>query len=104
NAIPLLGAVGELQFDVVRQRLELEYRTPTRSEAAPWTLTRWLPEETTEEDLHPLRLGPGVALARDDAERLAMLFESDWSLRYFCERQPEITLLETPGGLSHAVQ
>lgn len=103
NAIPLLGAVGQLQFDVVRHRLEEEYRTPTRMEPAPWVLTRWVPADVTEETLRALRLGPGVSLARDDEENLAILFESEWSLRYFRERESQIPLLETPNGLSRAI-
>lgn len=93
--VPLLGAIGELQFDVVRSRMELEYRTPTRIEPAPWTVARWLHTDVTEAQLRALRMGPGVVPARDENEHLIMLFESEWSLRYFQERNPEVAILDT---------
>ncbi len=95
SAVPLIGAVGALQFDVVRYRMEEEYRAPTRTEETPWTLCRWLHPEVTEADLRALRLGPGVLAARDGDEHLVLLFESDWNFRYFKERNPEISILET---------
>ena len=40
--VPLLGAVGTLQFDVLQYRLETEYGAPTRLESASWNLARWV--------------------------------------------------------------
>ena len=39
--VPLLAAVGPLQFEVVQYRLESEYGAASRLEAAPWTVVRW---------------------------------------------------------------
>ncbi|MGH2541208.1 MAG: peptide chain release factor 3, partial [Ardenticatenaceae bacterium] len=39
---PVLAAVGELQFDVVRYRLQSEYNTETRMERLPYTVARWV--------------------------------------------------------------
>ncbi len=36
--VPLLAAVGPLQFEVVQYRLESEYGAPSRLEAAPWEM------------------------------------------------------------------
>ncbi|MFO8028131.1 MAG: peptide chain release factor 3 [Opitutales bacterium] len=95
SQIPLLGAVGQLQFDVVRYRLEAEYGADSRMESAPWTVTRWV--EGAEAD-HPVLSGylAGAALARDDLERLCLLFESQWNLDYFTREHPEIQLRKTP--------
>ncbi len=38
----LLGAVGELQFDVVAHRLRVEYNVEARIAPAPYTMARWL--------------------------------------------------------------
>src|SRR5690606_25455273 len=38
----LLGAVGALQFEVVKYRLEDEYSVPATYESVPWTGVRWL--------------------------------------------------------------
>ena len=40
--VPLLGAVGPLQFEVLQYRLEGEYAAETRLEPANWSLARWL--------------------------------------------------------------
>src|ERR1700692_3118489 len=47
--VPLLAAVGPLQFEVVQFRLESEYGAVSRLEAAPWKVVRWLPTDVTEE-------------------------------------------------------
>jgi len=53
--IPLLGAVGPLQFDVLKYRLESEYSAEVRLEFAPWTIVRWLKEKNPEEAPKPVR-------------------------------------------------
>jgi len=39
--VPLLGAVGPLQFEVVQYRMQTEYGAESRLETAPWKLLRW---------------------------------------------------------------
>jgi peptide chain release factor 3 len=53
--IPLLGAVGPLQFDVLKYRLESEYSAEVRLEFAPWTIVRWLKEKNPEDAPKPVR-------------------------------------------------
>ena len=53
--IPLLGAVGPLQFDVLKYRLESEYSAEVRLEFAPWTIVRWLREKNPEDAPKPVR-------------------------------------------------
>lgn len=95
SQIPLLGAVGQLQFDVVSYRLESEYGAGSRMESAPWTITRWL--HGAEAD-HPAFSGylSGATLAQDESERLCILFETQWNLDYFSREHPEIRLCTTP--------
>src|SRR5512139_631205 len=40
--VPLLGAVGPLQFEVVQYRLQSEYGAESRLEPAPWKVLRWV--------------------------------------------------------------
>ncbi len=53
--VPLLGAVGPLQFDVLKYRLESEYGAECRVEMASWRVIRWMtpPEgdKTTRPDM-----------------------------------------------------
>lgn len=91
--VPLLGAVGPLQFEVVRYRLESEYSAASRIETAPWTFARWLDPAADEKNLH---LPHGVRLALDDRKRWTLLFPEDWSLKFFCDRNPGVRVSELP--------
>ncbi len=92
--VPLLAAVGPLQFEVVQYRLQSEYGAESRLESAAWTLARWLPPGTPTEKLESLNLPSGARLAYDNAERPLILFPNDWSARYFGETNPSIPLTE----------
>ncbi len=61
--VPLLGAVGPLQFDVVQFRLKDEYRVDSTLESAPWTVLRWIHEGKVD----PARLVTGAQYAVDGA-------------------------------------
>ena len=43
HKVPLLAAVGPLQFEVVQYRLQSEYGAESRLETASWDRVRWLP-------------------------------------------------------------
>ena len=92
--VPLLAAVGPLQFEVVQYRLQSEYGAESRLEPATWSIARWL--ENSDADLAGLALPTGVAVAEDTDSAPVFLFPTDWSLRYFQERHPELPLLDTP--------
>ena len=92
--IPLLAAVGPLQFEVVQYRLQSEYGAVTRLAPAPWTVIRWLPPEFPAEELERLALPAGARLAFDADENPCVLFTSEWSADYFGEINPH-TPLET---------
>lgn len=44
---PILGAVGQLQFDVVQFRLQAEYGVRTLLEPLPYTMVRWIEADAT---------------------------------------------------------
>ena len=88
----LLGAVGQLQFDVVLYRLQTEYNAEPRLESAPYTTARWFDAEVTYESLAAEYLGTGVKLARDMRGKPVLLFPSQWSLDYFIKEHPTLTL------------
>jgi peptide chain release factor 3 len=88
----LLGAVGQLQFDVLAYRLENEYRAEPILEPAPFTNVRWLAAGITLEHAKGLHLGTGVRLARDIRDQIVVLFPSEWSVGYFMREHPELEL------------
>jgi hypothetical protein len=59
----------------------------------PWNFMRWLDPSTTESDLDALTLPGGCNFAQDREGRWVVLFSSEWSERYFVERNPKTTLI-----------
>ncbi|MBA3272574.1 MAG: peptide chain release factor 3 [Chthoniobacterales bacterium] len=104
--VPLLGAVGTLQFDVLQYRLETEYGAPTRLESAPWNLARWIREKQAASDTTPRAVGEqprpklllptGTALAKDSRGAWLVLLPNDWTVRYFEEKNPTFEVLAIP--------
>jgi len=92
--VPLLAAVGPLQFEVVQYRLESEYGAPSRLEAAPWELLKWLPHGTTADQLDALKLPTGCRIAEDSALQPVILFPTPWTLDYFHKQNPQLPLFD----------
>ncbi|ADU98468.1 peptide chain release factor 3 [Alicycliphilus denitrificans] len=85
----LLGAVGQLQFEVVQHRLKTEYDCDVRLEGCQYTGARWITADTPVElrefeNAYPLRM------ARDAADTLAYLCTSPYDVRLAQERFPKI--------------
>ena len=91
----LLGAVGPLQFEVLKHRLLAEYGAETIFEPSPWSLVRWVGERSRagfDEDLLP----SGSRLGEDVDGRLVVFFAKEWDCRYFLERHPSVELEKLP--------
>ncbi len=95
SRVPLLGAVGPLQFDVVKYRLESEYKVESRLEPGQWTLTRWVHPEDVEAPVFSGHVS-GATMAKDEENQLCMLFGAEWNLTYFNQKNPDIRLGLTP--------
>ncbi len=95
----LLGAVGPLQFEVLKHRIEAEYGAQTLFEPSPWALVRWIGEaslgEVTEE-----ALPTGSRLGEDADGRPVVFFVKEWDCKYFLERHPRAALSKLPPGAS----
>jgi peptide chain release factor 3 len=94
--IPLLGAVGPLQFEVVQYRLENEYGAPSKLEFTNYKVLRWVSPGIPADVINNLLLPAGAAWAYDSEERLVLLLTSEWSLNYFIEKNPKINLQDIP--------
>jgi peptide chain release factor 3 len=94
--VPLLAAVGPLQFEVVQYRLESEYGAASRLEPAPWTVVRWLAANTKEEELARLQLPTGSRIAFDSDQIPVILFPTEWAMNYFVQTNPEVALSSLP--------
>lgn len=85
---PILAAVGELQFDVVRFRLESEYDTQTDIQWLPFKLARWV--DCGPEQLRALRLPYAARSVQDQIGHHAVLFHSLWDADYAARENPEV--------------
>ena len=94
--MPLLAAVGPLQFEVVQFRLESEYGATSRLEPAPWAVVRWLPLGLKEEELDQLSLPTGSRIAYDMGRHPVVLFPTEWAGNYFAETNPKTPLSRLP--------
>jgi peptide chain release factor 3 len=96
SKVPLLAAVGPLQFEVVQYRLESEYGAVSRLESAPWTVVRWLPAGLTDDEIEGLTLPTGSQVATDMGGYPVVLFSNDWSANYFSQTNPKVLLTNLP--------
>ncbi|MEO7099308.1 MAG: peptide chain release factor 3 [Luteolibacter sp.] len=98
SQVPLLGAVGPLQFEVLQYRLEGEYAAETRIEQANWSLARWLKPKEGDPLAPEARpnLSLGAALARDSNGWLVALLPSEWALKTFADKNEDWILSEQP--------
>ena len=99
--VPLLGAVGQLQFEVFKARLENEYKVDCRFESSPWSVAQWVREKNPSED-HNVREAPdltlpsGCTLARDQEEQWVVLLPAAYLLRILHERNEDFAFQDTP--------
>ncbi len=91
--VPLLAAVGPLQFEVVQYRLESEYGAESRLETASWEAFRWIQAGV---EASGLKLPTGCRVAYDTDGKPGVLFPSGWTQRYFGELNPGIALADLP--------
>ena len=85
----LLGAVGQLQFEVVQHRLKAEYDADIRLEGSQYTGARWITADTPAE-LRDFTNAYPQRLALDAANTLAYLCTSPYDVRLAQERFPKI--------------
>lgn len=80
----IMAAVGELQFDVVKFRLQSEYDTETEVRWLNYKVARWIvPKPGCKSEVQLLS---SSRLVHDQYNQPAILFLSDWEAQH-CERQ-----------------
>jgi peptide chain release factor 3 len=85
----LLGAIGQLQFEVVQHRLRGEYDCDVRLENSSYTGARWITADTPAELKEFINAYP-QRMATDAANSLAYLCTSPYEVRLAQERFPKI--------------
>lgn len=93
--VPLLGAVGPLQFEVLQARLVSEYQVETRLEHSPWSVVQWFSEkepDTMRRDLDPpkVQLPSGCSIARDQDGNWVVLLGSKYLVANLHDRNEHL--------------
>jgi peptide chain release factor 3 len=88
----IVGAVGELQFDVVRHRLAAEYGVDVRLDRLSFSLARWVEGEPIPLAELELKLfGYGALDVHDNP---VVLFKGDWQLEQCAKAFPKTRFVE----------
>lgn len=87
---PILGAVGDLQFDVVQFRLESEYGVTATLDRLPYEVGRWIANPDFDPDKYTLPSGSRI-MTDQMGDKMA-LFSTTWSMNYFLDRNKDVVL------------
>jgi len=88
----IIGAVGQLQFEVFEYRLKNEYNADIRMNQLDFQLARWVKTD----DLERVKrlMDSRTMLVYDHFDRPLILFANQFTLNYFVERHDDIELVE----------
>lgn len=89
----IVGAVGQLQFEVMADRLNNEYQLDVIFEASPYAEARWL--GGTAADIEDFGSKHRTAMATDIDDSPVFLGKSAWEISYVAERYPKVAFQRT---------
>ncbi|MEY2976706.1 MAG: peptide chain release factor 3 [Prochlorotrichaceae cyanobacterium] len=87
---PILAAVGQLQLEVVKFRLESEYGVETLVDLLPYTVARWV--EDGWEKLESLGRLFNTLVVKDNWGRPVLLFRNEWNVNQLLQEHPSLNL------------
>ena len=90
----LLGAVGQLQVEVFENRMKNEYNTDVIMERVGNKMARWVEGNEVDEKLNSSR----SILVKDRYDQYAFLFENEFALRWFQDKNPDVKLYNPMDG------
>jgi peptide chain release factor 3 len=89
---PIVGAVGQLQFDVMLHRLEHEYGVACRLERMSYRFPRWV--QGSEADIARVANGRGRMRLFDAKGNSVVLFDDAYTLRSTLQHEEKVTFHE----------
>lgn len=84
---PLIGAVGELQFEVLVHRMQDEYNLPVKIQRLPFTVARW-PRTKTGQPVDQLK--GNFTIYRDMNDQPVILLNQEWDLNWAKRENPDV--------------
>ncbi len=91
-ASPIMGAVGQLQFEVLIHRMQTEYKVKLKLAPLPYQVARW-PQGGFDPDI--FRFSETAKVVEDRDGRSVVLFKSLWNLDWVRQKYPDLELAET---------
>ena len=88
----VIGAVGQLQFEVFEYRLKNEYNSDIIMDRLEYSVARWV--DTDDIEAVKKTIDSRCMLAFDHFDRPVILFANQFALNYYKERHEDIKLLE----------
>ncbi|MCY1026266.1 EF-Tu/IF-2/RF-3 family GTPase, partial [Mammaliicoccus sciuri] len=85
----ILGAVGQLQFEVFEHRMKNEYNVDVVMEQVGKKIARWI---ENEKDITDNMNSSRSILVKDRYDQYVFLFENEFATRWFEDKFPEIKL------------
>lgn len=83
---PIIGVVGELQFEVLVHRMQDEYNLPVRLNRLPFSVARWPRKDGKALD----ELKGGFTIYRDMIEQPVILLNQEWDLNWAKKENPDV--------------
>ncbi|WP_099223234.1 peptide chain release factor 3 [Listeria costaricensis] len=84
----IIGAVGQLQFEVFEHRMRNEYNSEIIMEPIGKKIARWIRPEDVDEKLSTAR----SMLVKDRFDQPLFLFENEFAINWFRDKNPDIEL------------
>jgi peptide chain release factor 3 len=83
---PIIGVVGELQFEVLLHRMQDEYNLEVKLQRLPFTVARWPRKDGKAMDV----LKGNFTIYRDMIEQPVILLNQEWDLNWAKKENPDI--------------
>jgi peptide chain release factor 3 len=87
---PIIGVVGELQFEVLVHRMQDEYNLEVRLNRLPFTVARW-PRDKQAKAVESLK--GNFTIFRDMIEQPVILLNQEWDLNWAKKENPEVEFM-----------
>lgn len=84
----IIGAVGQLQFEVFQHRMRNEYNSEVIMTSIGSRIARWINPDQLDENMGSSR----NMLVRDRFDNPLFLFENQFAMRWFSDKYPEVEL------------
>lgn len=84
---PIIGAVGELQFEVLQHRMQDEYNLEVKLSRLPYTVARW-PRTADGKPVDQLK--GNFTIYRDMIDQPVILLNQEWDLNWAKRENPDV--------------